>query len=110
MGSSSLAVRKLTPHNMGTISLSLLPLLLLLEITTSLSLSSISPHSEAEIYRLLQKMQALEKGRYGWPLKEILSAEVSFIESLLANRKRKKSKKKVEGRKVSRPVNKIIPH
>ena len=55
-------------------------------------------------------MQALEKGKYGWPLNDILSAEVSFIESILANRKRKKSKKKLEGRKVARPVNNIIPY
>ena len=55
-------------------------------------------------------MQALEKGKHGWPLNDILTAEVSFLEHFLASRKRKKSKKKVEARKVSKPVNNIIPY
>ena len=88
----------------------MLTLLLLTGLITSFPLSSISPHSEAEIYRLLQKMQALEKGKHGWPLNDILTAEVSFLERILASRKRKKSKKKLEGRNVARPVNNIIPY
>ena len=63
----------------------MLTLLLLTGLITSFPLSSISPHSEAEIYRLLQKMQALEKGKHGWPLNDILTAEVSFLEHFLAN-------------------------